>query len=65
MAFGPKTANINSKKRQSLLNTVVIGHQRYKAANIKWGGKKTMGHSGKILGNEAGNVITKIVFLRL
>ena len=30
VVFGPKTANINCKKRQSLLNTVVIGHQRNK-----------------------------------
>ena len=49
MVFGPKTANINSKKRQSLLNTVVIGHQRNKTANIKWGGEMRKGHSGKIL----------------
>ena len=56
MAFGPKTANIKFKKRQSLLNTFVIGHQRYKTANVKWGGKRTMGHSGKILANEADNI---------
>ena len=61
MVFGPKTANINSKKRQSLLNTVVIGHQRYKTANIKWGGKRTMGHSGKILANEADSMIAKVL----
>ena len=63
--FSTVTNNNNSKKRQSLLNTVVIGHQRYKTANIKCGGKRTMGHSGKILANEADNMIAKTVFLRL
>ena len=38
---------INSKKRQSLLNTVVIGHQRYKTANIKWGGEDEKGSQWK------------------
>ena len=65
MVFGQKTANINCKRRQSLLSTVVIGHQRNKTANIKWGGKRTKGHSGKILANEADNMIAKMVFLRL
>jgi hypothetical protein len=31
---GRKTANINSKKRQSPLNVVVIGHRRSKTAKI-------------------------------
>ena len=40
-----------------------MGHQHYKTANIKWGGKRTMGHSGKILANEADNMIAKMVSL--
>jgi hypothetical protein len=35
--FGNKTANINSKKRQSLLNSVVIGHRHSKTAKIMKG----------------------------
>jgi hypothetical protein len=38
LVLGPlsvkKAANINSKKRQSLLNSVIIGHQRSKTAKI-------------------------------
>ena len=60
MVFGPKTANINCKKRQSLLNTVVIGHQRNKTANIKWGGEDEKGSQWKDpIANEADNTIVK------
>ena len=34
-----KTANINSQKRQSPLTVVVIGHRRFKTANIIEGGE--------------------------
>jgi hypothetical protein len=41
---GKKTANINSKKWQSLLRSVVIGHQCTKTAKI------TRGEGGRELG---------------
>ena len=37
--LGSKTANIISKKRQSLLLSVVIGRRRPKTANITKGGE--------------------------
>jgi hypothetical protein len=41
MFYGRKTANINSKKRQSHLNLVVIGHRKSKTAKIMKRNPKT------------------------
>jgi hypothetical protein len=43
MFYGRKSANINSKKRQSHLNLVVIGHRNPKAAKITKGRKRVGG----------------------
>jgi len=40
MPYGPKTANINSKKWQSPLKEVVIGHRCTKTAKITRGGER-------------------------
>ena len=50
---GRKTANINRKKWQSHLNSVVIGHYRYKTAKI------TKGREGKIGKVERMNKVLK------
>ena len=47
--YGPKTANINMKKRHSPLIIGVIGHCNTKTANIKGERERGMGERGKAL----------------